>query len=151
MSMSNVSQTRGNIEKPFIRALFRMPKQLLFLLLHFGLRNHQAIYFFFMPTDTCQHVQWSLFHGYYDIVRNFSICERNVGNCITCTDISRITSTPAFSIFIRIDYSQNWMHQLKWKKIFFNVYLLRISLLMYLYLGQLLCEKKYYMLFWLFI
>lgn len=26
MSMSNVSQTRGNIEKPFIRALFRMPK-----------------------------------------------------------------------------------------------------------------------------
>lgn len=56
MSMSNVSQTRGNIEKPFIRALFRMPKQLLFLLLHFGLRNHQAIYFFL-----CQQVHAGMY------------------------------------------------------------------------------------------
>lgn len=93
MSMSNVSQTRGNIEKPFIRALFRMPKQLLFLLLHFGLRNHQAIYFFcanrYMPTCTMIPVSRLRY-----IVWNFSICERNVGNCIIYTDISWITSTP---------------------------------------------------------
>jgi len=57
MSMSNVSQTRGNIEKPFIRALFRMPKQLLFLLLHFRLRNHQAIYFFL-----CQQVHANMYN-----------------------------------------------------------------------------------------
>lgn len=38
-----------------------MPKQLLFLLLHFGLRNHQAIYFFFF-LFLCQQVHAGMYN-----------------------------------------------------------------------------------------
>jgi hypothetical protein len=111
MSMSNVSQTRGNIEKPFIRALFRMPERLVFLLLYFGLCNHRAIYFFslslslslslFLP---CQQVNANVYNDlcFTAITILYEILQRarNMSNCISCKCIARYIDTYAFSIFI---------------------------------------------------